>query len=63
MLRSRILRAARWVVSPAGGLSLASKFCDRPRLIVCCGSLRVVKFRRVGSGAYAKTESTVDPGA
>src|SRR6266550_1623362 len=41
MLRSRTLRAACSVVSPGAGLSLASKFWDRPRLIVCWGSLRV----------------------
>ena len=35
MLSNRILRASRPVVSPGGGFSFASKFCDSPRLIVC----------------------------
>src|SRR6184192_1642088 len=63
MLSRRILRAVRPVVSPGGGLSLASKFCDNPRLMVCCGSLNALKLRPLGSTAWANSADTCVPGA
>src|SRR3954453_8177203 len=64
MLNSRILRgSALDDVSPGGGRSFASKFCDNPRLIVCCGSLREFNRKPVGSIARAYAVLTVTPGA
>ena len=59
---NRILRGSE-VVSPAAGLNFASKFCDRPKLMVCCGSLRAFNVVSLGSSAWAYAESTVAPGA
>src|SRR3989454_8685322 len=58
MLSNRSLRGCCWPVSCGGGRSFPSKFCDRPILIVCCGSLRALRVVRVGSSAYANALST-----
>ena len=49
MPSKRILRGARSVVSPGGGLSLASKFWDNETVIVCWGSLCALKLVPAGS--------------
>ena len=63
MPSSRTLRASRPAVSPGGGLSFASKFCDRPSVMVCCGSLLALCSRPVGSTACANSSDTLLPGA
>src|SRR5262245_28023023 len=64
MLRMRILRGcAVDEVSPGGGFSFASKFWEKPMLIVCCGSVCVPILRPVGSIARAYSFETVTPGA
>src|SRR5436190_9052040 len=63
MLSNLILRGSRPVVSPGGGLSFASKFCESPRLIVCCGSLRTLGLVPVGSTARADGAAAGAPGA
>ena len=62
MLSSLIFRGAR-VLSLPCAFSFASKFCERPTLMVCWGSLPEFSNRCWGSIACRYTESTVAPGA
>src|SRR3954470_23199842 len=64
MLSRWILRGSlSLAVSPAAGFSFASKFCEKPRLIVCWGSERALSVRPVGSMARANASGTFTPGA
>src|SRR5262249_37513236 len=64
MLSNLTLRASRSLdVSPGGGFTLASKFCDSWTLIVCCGSECRLSVRPLGSTACAKSLGTATAGA
>ena len=64
MLKMRSFRGcALDDVSPGGGFIFASKFCESPMLMVCCGSVRELSVRPNGSIALAYASGTVTPGA